>query len=85
MNPLLLLVLLLIVTSATCNTYTKEQHCSKNQPGNAVCEKTNEFEEDDDDEPMFYEMEDKLAGREPLFKWDPVRVSVYHIVFSKIL
>ncbi|XP_065676463.1 transmembrane prolyl 4-hydroxylase-like [Hydra vulgaris] len=66
-----LFLVLLVVCSTTCNKYTKEERCSKNQ-SDGVCEKASEFEEDDD-EPFFYEIDEKLAGREKLFKWDPIR------------
>ena len=43
-----------------------------------------EFEEDeDDDEPVFYEIEDKLKERERLFQWDPVKVTTNKITVMR--
>ena len=52
--------------------------------GNEQCEKRDEFEEcEDDDEPVFYEIEDKLKERERLFQWDPVKVTTIKITVMR--
>ena len=75
MKSLKFLSLLMLLTLVSCNKYTKDG-CSKDKNGNEQWEKKDEFEEDeDDDEPVFYEIEDKLKERERLFQWDPVKVT----------
>lgn len=72
----LLLLLLTSLILVSCNKYTKDQKCTKDKDGNEQCEKKDEYEEDDDEGPEFYEEEgeiDKWKGRERLFQWDPIR------------
>lgn len=79
MKSIKFLSLLVLLTLASCNKYTKDG-CSKDKNGNEQCKKRDEFEEDeDDDEPVFYEIEDKLKERERLFQWDPVKVTTIKI------
>ena len=83
MKSIKFLSLLMLLTLASCNKYTKDR-CSKDKNGNEQCEKRDEFEEDeDDDEPVFYEIEDKLKERERLFQWDPVKVTTNKITVMR--
>ena len=59
----------------------QEVKCDKDASGQEHCNKPPV--KDDDDEPSFYEDEDieedpslKWTGRERLFQWDPIKVSV---------
>ena len=83
MKSIKFLSLLMLLTLASCNKYTKDGR-SKDKNGNEQCEKRDEFEEDeDDDEPVFYEIEDKLKERERLFQWDPVKVTTNKITVMR--
>lgn len=71
----LLILFLCVIVLVSCNKYTNNEGCTKDESGNEQCLKKDEYDdEDEDDEPVFYEIEEKMKTREPLFQWDPVKV-----------
>ena len=79
---LLAILLVLSVITASCNKYTKNQTCTKDSTGSEHCMKKDEYETEDDEEPVFYDEEEEgkknvnesSEKKERLNQWDPVRV-----------
>ena len=70
MKITILILILSIVSLVLSNKYTADQHCTKDENGQEHCIKKSDedFEEEDDEEPCFFEQ-----PKDRLFAWDPVK------------